>query len=291
MDKWISDFEELAEVTGWSDLQKLIFAKKSLTGLAKLFIQSEKGIKSWKILKGKLSSEFEIKVSSAQVHKLLMNRKKNYSETVQEYALIMREIGSRASIEPEVVIQYIIDGIQDDTSDKIALYGAKNFNEFKEKIKLYDQIKTKRNTRGMSSEKRNSGNNSDKKGFSQTYQRMDHNKKGKIGKCFGCGQQGHISRECPNKAKGPKCFHCENFGHIATKCPSKINENRNPTQRGQSSSNIHVIEAIPKNSVNLTIDGVSMTALLDTGSDVSVLRRDVYENCLNIYRCQEVRSY
>lgn len=44
--KWIDDFEEMAEITGWNDLQKLIFAKKSLRGLAKLFVQSEKGVKS-----------------------------------------------------------------------------------------------------------------------------------------------------------------------------------------------------------------------------------------------------
>ena len=233
VNKWISDFEELAEVTGWNDLQKLIFAKKSLIGLARLFIQSEKGIKSWKMLKGKLMAEFEIKVSSAQVHKQLMTRKKNYTETVREYALIMREIGSRASLEPEVVIQYIIDGIQDDTSDKIALYGAKNFNEFKEKIKLYDQIKAKRGTRGPSSEKKNHENNFDKKGFSR---KVDHNKKERIGKCFSCGQQGHKSIDCPTKSKGLKCFHCDNFGHIAKKCPKQTNENKNLTHQIENGS-------------------------------------------------------
>ncbi|XP_045460621.1 uncharacterized protein LOC123671019 [Harmonia axyridis] len=38
IERWIEDFEEIAEVTGWNNLQKLIFAKKSLKGLAKLFI-------------------------------------------------------------------------------------------------------------------------------------------------------------------------------------------------------------------------------------------------------------
>lgn len=44
INKWISDFEEIADITGWNNLQKLIFAKKSLTGLAKLFVQSEKEV-------------------------------------------------------------------------------------------------------------------------------------------------------------------------------------------------------------------------------------------------------
>lgn len=73
INKWILDFEEMANITGWNDLQKLIFAKKSLSGLAKLFIQSEKGIKSWSVLKKKLTDEFEVKINSVQIHKLLMS--------------------------------------------------------------------------------------------------------------------------------------------------------------------------------------------------------------------------
>ncbi|CAH1107971.1 unnamed protein product [Psylliodes chrysocephalus] len=49
--RWIMDFEEMAELTGWNDLQKLIFAKKCLGGLAKLFVQSENGINTWHKLK------------------------------------------------------------------------------------------------------------------------------------------------------------------------------------------------------------------------------------------------
>lgn len=42
--RWIADFEEVAEVFGWTDIQRMIFAKKSLRGLAKLFIQGESGL-------------------------------------------------------------------------------------------------------------------------------------------------------------------------------------------------------------------------------------------------------
>ena len=59
--KWIEDFEDIAELTKWNDLQKLIFAKKSLKGLAKLYVQSEKGIKTWNVLKNKLIEEFDVK--------------------------------------------------------------------------------------------------------------------------------------------------------------------------------------------------------------------------------------
>ncbi|KAG5889616.1 hypothetical protein JTB14_002006 [Gonioctena quinquepunctata] len=103
--KWMKDFEEISELTGWNDLQKLIFAKKSSEGLHSVRKRNNKVGDS----KKKLIAEFDVKVSSAQIHKLLMARKKRSEESVQEYVLIMREIGSRANIESEVLIQYIID--------------------------------------------------------------------------------------------------------------------------------------------------------------------------------------
>lgn len=45
---WIIDFEEAAELFKFSDIQKLVFAKRLLRDLAKLFIQGERGIDSRK---------------------------------------------------------------------------------------------------------------------------------------------------------------------------------------------------------------------------------------------------
>ena len=49
--RWITEFEETAVLMDWNDLQCLVFAKRSLTGFAKLHIQGEKGITSWSLLK------------------------------------------------------------------------------------------------------------------------------------------------------------------------------------------------------------------------------------------------
>ena len=260
VEKWIADFEEIADVTGWNDLQKLVFAKKSLQGIAKLFVQSENGIKSWPMLKRKLIQEFEVKVSSAQVHKLLMSRTKKREESVQEYVLIMREIGSRANIESEVVIQCIIDGIQDHVSNKVILYGARNFSEFKEKVRLYEQMKSsKRYFEERKVDKQN--------GYNRNYKGNEDNSNSKIGVCYNCGEKGHKSVECPNKNKGVKCFGCNGYGHIASKCPRK----------NTPSTSMNVLEVVPKNGVKLEIDQIQLTALLDTGSDISALRMDVFE--------------
>ncbi|KAG5895994.1 hypothetical protein JTB14_005100 [Gonioctena quinquepunctata] len=87
--------------------------------------------------------------------------------------------------------------------------------------------------------------------------------------CFNCGGKGHLSNECPDKAKGPKCFVCSSYGHVSTKCPEKNN--------GSGSSNMTLVEVVPRNNVKLNIDDIQMIALLDTGSDITAIRQDIYE--------------
>lgn len=85
-----------------------MLTKKSLTGVAKIFIQSEKFLGSWATLKKLLIEEFDVKIDSAQIHKLLMTRKKKPEEFVQENVLAIKEIGSISDIEEEVIIRILL---------------------------------------------------------------------------------------------------------------------------------------------------------------------------------------
>ncbi|KNE88525.1 hypothetical protein PSTG_18069, partial [Puccinia striiformis f. sp. tritici PST-78] len=103
---WVREFEETASVMYWDELQKFIFAKKSLRGLAKLFISSERGITTYVKLKHSLLNEFSETTNSAQLHKMLDERKMKHGESVREYFLNMKEIASRGNIEDNALIQY-----------------------------------------------------------------------------------------------------------------------------------------------------------------------------------------
>ena len=63
-------------------LKIVVFAKKSLKGTAKLFIQGENAIKTWKKLKGALEEEFFSKINSAKLHDMLSKRKMKKDEMV-----------------------------------------------------------------------------------------------------------------------------------------------------------------------------------------------------------------
>lgn len=58
----------------------------------------------------------------------------------------MEELASRDKIEPDALIHYVIDDIQDDTNiNKMVLYRARKLDEFKERLKAYEAIQKKKN--------------------------------------------------------------------------------------------------------------------------------------------------
>ncbi|XP_067215243.1 uncharacterized protein [Linepithema humile] len=139
IEKWILDFEELAALFEWNNIQKLVFARKSLKGVAKVFVRGLSITQSWEKLKAALKEEFSRKVSSADIHRKLAKRKLKKDENLQEYYLAMRELASQGNIDVESVIQYIVDGIPENSS-KVVLYGARDYNEFRARLRTYERI-------------------------------------------------------------------------------------------------------------------------------------------------------
>ncbi|XP_011065258.1 PREDICTED: uncharacterized protein LOC105152587 [Acromyrmex echinatior] len=86
-----------------------------------------------------LKEEFSLRVNSANIHRKLVKNKLRKDESIQEYYLTMRELTSQGSLDVESTIQYIIDGIPDDSS-KVMLYGARNYNELRSRLRVYEKI-------------------------------------------------------------------------------------------------------------------------------------------------------
>jgi len=53
----------------------------------------------------------------------------------------MLQIAAQADVDTRSVIQYIIEGIQDDAVNKTILHGAKTIRELKERFTQYEAIK------------------------------------------------------------------------------------------------------------------------------------------------------
>lgn len=266
IERWVSDFEDAAILFEWDDLRKMVFAKRSLSGLAKTFIQGERAIRTWNQLRRSLVDEFSSRMNSADLHRMLAERKMKKGEGVREYSLAMKELASRGSIEEDALIEYVINGIPDDAANKVRLYGSKDFRDFKENLKIYERMR-KSITESTKSFKMQRDEPM-KKNF-KINEAKDSGKKAVI-RCFNCGETGHRSKECLKKAQGTKCFSCGEFGHIAVNCSKNI---KNTEFRKNCNVVSHRQNKCEKDVV---INGLKLVALIDSGSDITLIREEQY---------------
>jgi len=161
-----------------------------------------------------------MKVSSADIHRKLAKRKMKKDESLQEYYLSMRELASQGNVDPESVIQYVVNGIPD-SSSKVMLYGVRDYNEFRTRLRTYKKIQAKGATTSKGYLRKEltskpTGDDAKSKGD----QKGDQKKMAKAtDRCYNCGESGHKSNLCKFKERGKKCFKCNNFGHESKSCP------------------------------------------------------------------------
>lgn len=206
-----------------------------------------------------------LKPNSAIVHCQLFKCRKQPGESSRQYVYVMQEIADQGHIEEDAIIQYIIDGIPDDECNKTMLYDASTLRELKKYLEVYDRIKEK-----------GSGERRLRRKIARRMMRRTQgvytpndkqlNKK----HCFNCGSTEHDVKSCDKADKEPKCFKCNSYGHIASKCTQTQAANT-------STTTVNCVNSTSDKFILIHIEGQECHALVDTGSDVNLLRNDLYE--------------
>ncbi|GFT75763.1 hypothetical protein TNCV_3125561 [Trichonephila clavipes] len=138
----------------------------------------------------------------------------------------MREFANRcdSKIDEASIIQYVINGNDGPRSDKIILYGANSFSEFKQKLRTYETVIKNMGIHSSNSPNFRHSYESRGRDFKQqSFQRKptkfnvsDAAKNPQ--RCFNCNDIDHLSKSCPNHSRGPRCLSCNLYGHKSFEC-------------------------------------------------------------------------
>ncbi|KAI5638574.1 hypothetical protein NE865_08766 [Phthorimaea operculella] len=298
--KWIQDIEDNGMIFQWTPLQQLLVARRSLSGTALLWLKSERPFRTWDELAEEILKEFPSTWDTKTVHELMSARTKKPSESCLDYLLVMKEMGKRGKLADYVVIKYIVDGIIDDESNKIMLYGIRTYTELKEKLKIYELVKSKVNKPQERPERANvqssagragvqsnadggirkyeesrpstSGGGGDRREQPWRHQPQQNGMKrtmfGSVGEtCSNVGEDGGVER----------MYECD--GDMTAKERMTLTDDSSHQIMKINRREIQEIEQKTKEKrpKKIMLNGKETTALMDSGSDVNLIRQDVYD--------------
>lgn len=94
--------------------------------------------------------------------------------------------------------------------------------------------------------------------------RSDGEEQNRPKRCYICGEQNHLSENCPTKESGVKCFRCGERGHIVARCTEGISAVRDSCAvSGRCDEKFYK---------DVCINNRSVLAMIDTGSDMCLMR-------------------
>ncbi|GFY30327.1 peptidase A2 domain-containing protein [Trichonephila clavipes] len=86
----------------------------------------------------------------------------------------------------------------------------------------------------------------------------------------------HLSKSCPNYSRGSRCLSCNLYGHKSFECPrANLNNTSTPP------SGVNAVHELPfpiNMFKDVTIFGRKLNGLVDTGSNLTLLRNSTYIN-------------
>lgn len=227
---------------------------------------------------GEIKKMFSRRQSKVALRKKFEGRFWKKDETFHEYFYEKMTLGNRVPIAADEMLDYIIDGIPDrmlrDQARMQRFDTTESLLEAFEEITVRDRYTTNagrpdRRTGGVTAAGRGektSGNGKDDKGDKGSAGNAEAKKTTSVKRCYNCGARNHVSAACPTKELGVKCFECGEHGHIASKCAKK-----SETSVCAVTRSVH-----KKYTKDVVINSRNITALIDTGSDISIMRADEY---------------
>ncbi|GFY21262.1 retrovirus-related Pol polyprotein from transposon 297 [Trichonephila clavipes] len=188
----------------------------------------------------------------------------------------MRELANRgdSKIDEASVIQCVINGIDGPRSDKIILYGATSFSEFKQKLRTYETVIKimgihYSNSPNFRHSYESRGRDFNKQSFQRKPTRFNVSGAAKNPqRYFNSNDIGHLSKSCPNHSRGLRYLSCNLYGHKSFECRQTNLNNTSTPPFGVNA--VHKLPSSINMCKDVTIFSRKLNGLADTGSNLTL---------------------
>ncbi|XP_076247774.1 uncharacterized protein LOC143187440 [Calliopsis andreniformis] len=257
---WTRQFRHLSNVYGLRDDACRILIVSRLRGKALDWFHSrpEYTVMAIETFLEHMSSMFHQRPNRLLARRRFEERTWQRGETFADYLHQKVILANRIPIDGEELIDCIVDGIPDPVlQDQARL---QRFRTNADLLEAFGKISLRQKTasatpKGGDPMSRTKG---DGPASPATATR----------RCSNCGDRGHPTSKCPTQNRGRKCFQCNDYGHISRDCPTKKQAPKNVLAVAES--------AETKFRKDVRVNGCAAVAVLDTGSDVSLIRKSAY---------------
>ncbi|XP_037932693.1 uncharacterized protein LOC119667472 [Teleopsis dalmanni] len=206
--------EQIFEQVGADDLFKLLALRNSLTGAARLLLT--RGYLTYEELKQKLIGEFGRTISRQEVYQALRMRTKKPTESVHRYAMEMESIAHRSDVMELELVAFILEGLSNRIPDFVLFNTAKNLNELKGAVAMFEQRQA---VRGVANKQ--DANRETKTTVKLSSGYFADNPTQNANRCFNCSRFGHRRPTCLYEERPINgCYNCWKSGHNRKSCPN-----------------------------------------------------------------------
>ncbi|CAH2103297.1 unnamed protein product [Euphydryas editha] len=260
MDIWLKKVNECAMVYGWDERSTVHFAMQKLSGLAKIWYESQSSILySWLEWQAKLLNAFPCEQNYGQLLEDMLKRKSRINEPIQNYFYEKLSLLNQCDISGKRAVDCIIHGISDRTTRSSAL--ALRCDEPDDLLKfLISNNRDPYTPQQIFLKDRNLNTNDDK---------VNHRSNMKTNPglfCYNCKEKGHPFSRCPKPLV--KCSSCDKVGHKAELCRSKQETASRRADGVPKTMRISSSKPNNKFTKEVVVEDMPYQAYIDLGSEL-----------------------
>jgi hypothetical protein len=270
VNQWIDKIEEYAEIYDWDDLAIRHFGLSKLCGVARAWRDSlPRQERKWQDWCRLLRENFPCQENRMAITLDAQNYKRKSGQHIVEYFYEKLARCNKAAMSEQETIEWIVHGLNNNKfRDHLG-----PLSRYKRPSELLPDIKSASNY--ISDTK-------DKVFGKHFVSGNDKTNTRGIPKCYQCGKEGHIARNCfSNKNKSVTCFKCSKIGHYAKDC-GRFRETQSKSAVSSSSTEgIKVLQigsdTHRKYFKDALINGRPTKCYIDLGSSCVTIRLDLVE--------------